>query len=857
MKAKPVRIVLAFYSAEEGPTDRIWKSLHRTARICVVRPDSKNISSFCRRFAVLRMEGETMVVAETQPSNVEKVVKALQLAGSPAIFAVNPDLNGESNPEPASSAAPAALTRSAMLATLQKYKSALEAARQDLVQATRLDRAISPAAAWILDNTYLIHTQINEVERYLPRDYSTWAHSNHGQGGIPAVARDLVSQADYAVTQEAIRQYLKQAQTGSPFTIAELWAFPLFLRIALIDELTRLATRVNRSQQLRESAYLWANRLAASARAGADAFANMLRHLETEPIARQPHFVTALAEQLQDEEMALGPAQQWIEERFGKPLMEVVRAQHTREASETVSTSNAFGSLRAMARLDFKVVFEEVSLVEAELRKDPAGTYPLSDFQTRDRSRRVVERVSRYSGLDELDVARRAVGLAQTCHDSNAPGNPQSAHVAWYLLSSGLAQLEADTKARIPLGVSILRAASRDATPAYLSFIAGLTASFTILSWLLAREAGVGQIAILIALSALAIFPLSELCIQIINALVISLFPSDPLPKLDFRDGIPAAHATLVVVPMMLTNLETVRSEVRKLEVRFLGNRNDNVFYSLFSDFTDSAEQSSPNDAELLQTAREGIADLNKRYPLAAPGGDRFLLFHRPRVWSESEQAWIGRERKRGKLEELNAFLCGDGHEAIRDTGRLPLPVSYVITLDADSQLPADAARRLIETIAHPLNKVEIDPATRVRRQGYTIIQPRVSITLPGVMATRFTRIFADAAGTDPYSRTVSDAQQDLFLEAMFHGKAIYDVHAFHEILGERFPAATLLSHDLIEGAHVGVGLASDIQLFEQLPVDYGSFAARQHRWIRGDWQIARWIMRRVPRRRAHSCQTR
>jgi cyclic beta-1,2-glucan synthetase len=854
MRAKPVRIVLAFYSAEEGPTDRIWKSLHRTARICVVRADSKNIPASCRRFAVLRMEGETMVMAQTQPSNVENVVKVLQLAGSPAIFAVNPNLNGGSTPEPVSQSAPAALTRSAMLARLRKYKSALEAARQDLVQATRLDRAISPAAAWILDNTYLIHTQINEVERYLPRDYSIWLHSNHGTGGIPAIARELVSQADHIVTEEAIRQCLKRAQADFPLTIAELWAFPLFLRIALIDELTQLATRVNRSQQLRESAYLWANRLAASARAGAEVFANMLRNLETEPIARQPHFVTALAEQLQDEELALGPAQQWIEERFGKPLMEVVRAQHTREASETVSTSNAFGSLRALARLDFKIVFEDVSLVEAELRKDPAGTYPLSDFQTRDRSRRVVEKVSRYSGLDEFEVARRAVHLAQASHDLNAPRDTRSAHVDWYLLSTGLAQLEADTKARIPLGVRILREASCHPTPVYVGFITGLTACFTILSWLLAREAGVDRMAILVALSALAIFPLSELCVQIVNALVISLFPADPLPKLDFRDGIPARHATLVVIPMMLTNLETIRAEVRKLEVRFLGNRNDNIFYSLFPDFTDSVEQSAPNDAELLQAARDGIADLNKRYPLraqsnAAPGdgGDRFLLFHRPRLWSESEQAWIGRERKRGKLEELNAFLCGDGHEDVRDTGRLPLPVSYVITLDADTQLPADAARRLIETIAHPLNKVEIDPATRVRKQGYTIIQPRVSITLPGVMATRFTRIFADATGTDPYSRTVSDAQQDLFLEAMFHGKAIYDVRAFHEILGNRFPAETLLSHDLIEGAHVGVGLATDIQLFEHLPVDYGSFAARQHRWIRGDWQIARWTLRRVP----------
>ncbi len=845
MKATPVRIVLAFYSADEGPTDGLWKSLGAIARVCVVRPGTR-IPASCGRYAVLRLEGEVMVMAETQPSNVESVVKILQLSGSPAIFAVNPEIEPDSGSELPAEPDRGALTRRTMLARLRKYKLAVDAARRDLVQATRLEHALSPAAAWILDNTYLIRTQINEVERHLPRDYSAWAHASNGRGDVLAVAQGLVAKADYVVTEASIRECLKDAQKDSPFTIAELWAFPLFLRIALVKGLSELATRVNLSQQLRESAYLWANRLATSARAGGGGFETMLGHLEREPIAQQPHFVTALAEQLQDEELALGPAQQWIEQRLGKSLMDVVRAQHTREASETVSTSNAFGSLRALARLDFKVLFEEVSLVEAELRNDPAGTYPLSDFQTRDRGRRAVERTARYSGLEETEVARRAVSLARESSD------PRTAHVEHYLMSDGLRQLEAVTKARIPAGTRVLRAACRHATPVYLGIVFGLIACFAALSWLLAQEAGVKHISFLIALTALAIFPLSELCVQIVNALVISLLPAEPLPKLDFRNGIPAADATLVVVPMMLTSREAIRAEIQKLEVRFLGNRNDNIFYSLFPDFTDSTERSAPDDAELLQAARDGINDLNERYPLG-PGveGTRFLLFHRERVWSESEQSWVGRERKRGKLEELNAFLCGntDGKEAksVLDTGHLPLQIAFVITLDSDTQLPADAARRLIETIAHPLNRIEINPATRTRMRGYAIIQPRVSITLPGAMATRFTRVFADNSGTDPYSRTVSDAQQDLFLEAIFHGKAIYDVRAFHDMLGERFPDETLLSHDLIEGAHVGVGLASDIQLFEQLPTDYGGFASRQHRWIRGDWQIARWTLGRVP----------
>ena len=849
MKSRPVRIILAFYPLEEEPIDRVWKSLKSIADICIAQPGGKGLPAACRIYEKLRLEGEALVIAQTQPVNVESVVNTLQSAGSPAIFVVRPE-SSEAQEMPADDSLqesdPKGLTRRAILARLQWYKAALSAARRDLVEANRLEHALSPAAEWILDNSYLIHTQIDEVQRHLPRDYSAWATGN-GHGNVYSVAHQLASKNDYAVNGAAIRDWLLTCQTEHPFTIAELWAFPLFLRIALIKALTDLAILVNRGQQMRESAYLWANRLASSARIGEGAFEAMLQHLDAEPVARQPHFVTALAEQLQDQELALGPAQHWIEERFGKSLIDVVRAQHTREAAETVSTSNAFGSLRTLARLDFKAVFEEVSLVEAELRKDPGGTYPLNDFQTRDRCRRAVERVSRYSGVDELEVARRAIRLA-----AESDKQP-TAHVGFYLLSDGLAQLEAETKARIPFGKSLLRWSSRYATPVYIGLIFLLTSCFVALSWLLAREAGVHSLPILITLAALSVFPLSELCVQIVNALVIALMPPEPLPKLNFRLGIPPNEATLVVIPMMLNNLEVVRSEIEKLEVRFLGNRNANIYYSLFPDFTDSPEANAPNDTELLQAARDGISELNSRYPLAAEAGpaaataDRFLLFHRQRVWSKSEQRWIGRERKRGKLEELNAFLCGAGYKHILDTGRLTAAISYVITLDADTQLPTDAARTMIETIAHPLNKVEIDPATGIRKRGYTIIQPRVSITLPGATATRFTRIFADATGTDPYSQTVSDAQQDLFLEAIFHGKAIYDVHAFHEIVGDRFPAETLLSHDLIEGAHAGVGLASDIQLFEQLPVDYGSFATRQHRWTRGDWQIARWTLGRVP----------
>jgi cyclic beta-1,2-glucan synthetase len=701
----------------------------------------------------------------------------------------------------------------------------------------RLDHILTASAEWLLDNGYLIRTQIAEIRRYLPRRYyQILPAGDTGDPYIHDLALDLCAHSSYDLDETNIENCLRQYQEVAPLTIAELWSFPLFLRLALIEALTRIAARVSRAQGLREAAYFWANRLAAAARRNPEVFGRVLGMMEAEAVALEPYFLTSLAEQLQDEEDALAPLQHWIEERLGQPLTDIVRTQHTEEAAESVSTANAFGSLRALSRIEFADLFESVSLVEAELRTDPGGVYPRTDFATRDRCRRAVERIARHGNAGEIDVARRAITLAAQDTDR------RTGHVAYYLLDDGVTLLEAETRARMPMRLRILRRVRRHATPVYLTGIVGLTVSFTLVSLALAWNAGVRQQSMLVALGLLALLALSELSTQIVNALVISLLPPDALPEMDFKAGIPPEEATLVVIPMLLSSLDVARKEVEKLEVRFLANQEAHLYFSLFSDFTDAAEQTVAGDAEVLQAARDGVAGLNSRYP-----NGTFLLFHRNREWSQSEQKWIGRERKRGKIDELNAFLVGEGSKEILKEGSLPLPVRSVITLDSDSQLPPGSARRMIETIAHPLNRVVIDPDTGVRQRGYTIIQPRVAIALPGATATRFTRVFADTAGSDPYCQAVSDAQQDLFSEGIFHGKAIYDVRAFRTILGDRFPSEVLLSHDLIEGTFAGVGLASGIELFENLPLDYASYSQRQHRWIRGDWQIAPWAFGTVP----------
>ena len=313
------------------------------------------------------------------------------------------------------------------------------------------------------------------------------------------------------------------------------------------------------------------------------------------------------------------------------------------------------------------------------------------------------------------------------------------------------------------------------------------------------------------------------------------------------KEGIPDDCRTLVVVPTLLTTPDAIRNELNRLEIRYLGNTDANLRFSLLTDFADAPQQSMPEDIEYIDIVARGIEELNRRH-----GPGRFFLFHRERPWSESEQRWIGWERKRGKLEQLNRFLIGESAPELEaflfagDPAQLK-GIRFVITLDADTQLLRDTARRMIETLAHPLNEACLSPDGRHVIRGYTIIQPSVSASLPSARATWFSRIFADPRGIDPYTHAVSDVYQDLVGEGSYHGKGIYELRTFHRLLSERFPPAHLLSHDLLEGSYVRVGLATDIELLDVFPSSYIAWWNRHHRWIRGDWQIIDWLKPRVP----------
>ena len=719
-----------------------------------------------------------------------------------------------------------------------------------LSEASRLEQGTPPTAEWILDNEYVVESNARDVQLNLPRRFyqELPALANGPYRGLPRIyglAKELVSSAEWRIDRENILAFIEAYQSVRTLTIGELWAVPQMLRIALMESIRDLAAGALTELREGEFADFWANRLITANRRDPKQLFSILAELAANQPNPSPYFATQLVGHIYNEDAALAPVQSWIERTYRNSLSELNLREQNRQTKDQISIGNAFTSLRQLALLDWRGVFERLSRVERLLRFDPSGVYSKMDFDTRDRYRRTIEELARGSGQAEDQVAQRAIELA-TQAASEAAKDERRLHVGTYLMGEGRREFARLIRCHEAPRFRVLQWIYRHHSAVYflgLSLFSAVSISLIVLPGLRGQTPGIRLV-----IALLLLIPVSQLAIDVLNYLVMRLLPPRALPKMNFEvSGIPDAFRTLIVVPVLMGDAETIRAEVENLEIRYLANKEGNLLFSLFTDYTDSDQAHREDDERLLQTATESLEALNHRY-----GGKRFFLFHRDRTWSESEQKFIGWERKRGKIEELNRLIDGTRPE---DADRLVYvgdpdhlsKVRFVITLDSDTQLPLGTARRMIETLAHPLNRPRFDAAGRIMAGSYTIVQPRVSPTLPSTSASPFSRLFAEAVGIDPYTKAVSDVNQDLAGEGSYHGKGIYDVRAFSRALSGRFSEEWLLSHDLIEGAHVRVGLASDIELYDEFPQSYLSYTRRQHRWIRGDWQIADWILPWVP----------
>ena len=575
----------------------------------------------------------------------------------------------------------------------------------------------------------------------------------------------------------------------------------------------------------------------------------MLAEYERAPFSEP--FAVQLLHRLRDQDPGITPALTWLDGRLTERNMTVdmvVREVHRQQGAANVTVRNIITSLRLISDVDWKELFEQVSRVDSVLAEGTA--FRDMDFPTRNLYRSAVEQLARGSDRSEIDVACCAVlaatrAQAATC---SAPADTRRGDPGYYLLAGGRREFETSIGFRPPLPQRLARLNGAAGIGGYAAATAIVTVLLLALPLLLLAKGGLGA-AYLGLLAALGVIPAFDAAIALINRAVSFGFGPAPLPAWELREGVPAGLRTLIAVPTLLTTPDAIKQQIERLEIHHLASPNGDLHFALVSDWLDAATEQAEGDQTLLATAAEQIAELNRRYG-PAPGGVRFLLLHRRRIWNEGEGKWIGWERKRGKLHELNRLLRGATDTTFMNVaGMPPLPpadIRYVITLDADTRLPRDSVHRLIGKMAHPLNRPRFDAATGRVVEGHAVLQPRIRPSLPvGREGSMFQRIFSSPSGIDPYASAVSDVYQDLFGEGSYAGKGIYDVDAFEAALGGRVPDSTLLSHDLFEGVFARAGLATDVEVVDAFPARYDVAALRQHRWARGDWQLLPWIIGR------------
>ncbi len=723
-----------------------------------------------------------------------------------------------------------------------------------LTEAVRSRLRIAPSGEWLLDNFYLIEEQIRTARQHLPKEYSRGLpHLAQGTSrGLPRVydiALEAISHGDGRVDSRTLARFVAAYQTVTPLTLGELWAIPIMLRLALIENLRRVSARIMTARTHTGEAQRWADQMTEIAESDPKSLILVIADMARSNPPMVGPFVAELVRRLQDHGLALALPLTWVEQRLAESSLtieQMVQSETQQQAADQVSVSNTIGSLRSLGAMDWRVFVETLSLVEQALREDPSGAYRLMDFATRDRYRHVVARLAKHSPQPESAVAQSAISLARA-EAASSGARHHAAHVGYYLIDRGVRQLEPAVAYRRPLTLRVRRWIGRFPLFQYLAAI--LLMTLAVGGVLIALMHGAGMSGWRLELMAvLSLVAGSQLASALANWLSTLLVTPQTLPRMDYSQGLPQENPTLVVVPCLLTSERVVEELLDALEVRFLGNQDANLRFGLLTDFRDAEQAELPGDAPLLAQCRIGIEGLNEKY--RETGHPPFYLFHRPRTWNPRERAWMGYERKRGKLADLNLLLRGEGNDRfsliVGDVASLA-GVRYVITLDADTELPRDTARQLVGVMAHPLNQPRFDERKRRVVGGYGILQPRMAATLPGANRSRYAQLHGSEPGIDPYTRSVSDVYQDLFGEGSFIGKGIYDVDAFERACKARFPDDCILSHDLLEGCYARSGLLSDVLLYEDYPADYGSDVRRHERWIRGDWQIVSWLMPRVP----------
>ncbi len=679
---------------------------------------------------------------------------------------------------------------------LQDNARAVIEAYRAIARATHSRQPITPAAEWLLDNYHVVDEQIREIEDDLPPGFYRKLPKLSGGPleGYPrvfGVAWALVAHTDSAFDVEKLTRFVAAYQRVQPLTIGELWALAITLRITLVENLRRLADAIVARIAASKLADEIADRSFGTDTSQSEPTTQILHALDQAPWSTA--FAVQLALRLRDRDPNTTPALRWLNERLGTEgtnTDQIVRDEVQRQSATNVTVRNIITSMRMVSMLNWPDFFESVSPVDAILRS--ASDFAAMDFPTRDLYRRTIEQLSRGSSSDEVHVTNLLIETSKrgTSQRTRDPG--------YYLIGRGRRAFEKEIRSSVAWDTKLFRINSDIGILSYATLIALGTAVVLALALMAAGQIGSDDWLVLV-LTVVGLIPASDVSVAVVNRFVTQRIGATLLPGLALRDGIPDDLRTIIVVPTLLTNLDSIAEQIERLEVHYLSNPDDNFTFALLSDWRDAETEHDADDGRLFEAAAAAITQLNKRYG-PTKYSQRFFLLHRRRTWNNSERKWIGWERKRGKLHELNRLLRGATDTTFLpfadQASSLPSGVKYVITLDADTRMPIGAAKRLVGKMAHPLNQPRFDPKAGLVVQGHGILQPRVTPSLPiGSEGSLFQRVFSGPDGLDPYALAVSDVYQDLFEEGSYPARDLRRRY-FETALQEQIPG-TVLSHDL------------------------------------------------------------
>jgi cyclic beta-1,2-glucan synthetase len=703
---------------------------------------------------------------------------------------------------------------------------------------------ISPAAEWLLDNFHLIESQLKEIREGLPRRYfrSLPLLQHEPLLGLPRVygiAWAFVAHTDGDFDEDLLSHFLIAYQTNRELNLSEMWALPTTIRVVLIENLRRLAERVASTKAAREMANLLCDQID---ELSIDALEEIRLTLESRALAST--FLGQMAQRMQDRPAGFSDEHKvWIKAVL-PDLAGLKMREAAEQAADNLSVSNSILSLRAISDADWPDIVARTSALMLLMVSSPI--FQAEHLTTRDQTLHDIESLARKAGRSELAIAKILLDLTNTDQENRPASDPSVAPPIGDLPKTAVASywLRGRGKAALDQKLSLrwrMRWVRHTILPSYLLFLC--VGTLALVFWILRHHAGLSLEPSLIGTALLMLFPASEAVLAVVNRVISESVKPHHLPRLALINGIPVDHKVLVVIPGMLTHENSIKELTHRLLLHYLANQERYAQFALLTDWADADAQVVAGDDASLAAAGAAIKALNEKYKDKVCGAPRFILLHRPRVFSQSEQRWIGWERKRGKLEQLIATLAHPDRVSpfinLGETSQLTDDVKYVLTLDSDTQLPPERLRDLVGIAAHPSNKPQIDLKNRSVVGGYGILQPRIVTPLPSPKeVTLFHLLFSGQCGIDPYSAATSEVYQDVFDEGTFTGKGLLNVMAMDAVLTNRLPSDRILSHDLLEGAIARCAVVTDVILIEGTPFHSDVAASRVHRWTRGDWQL-------------------